>query len=108
MDYSEIKKRLAGNIKSLRKTKGLNQFELAEKSNISEAMIKRIELGLSWPSEKTLSQICVALEIDIYQLFIPVSNSLSISENVKKRIENEINQSYKEYVNAIIDKLNLQ
>ena len=39
--------RLAKNLKKLRKEQKLTQFELAEKANISEAMIKSIELALS-------------------------------------------------------------
>ena len=50
----EIQTRLAHNIKRLRKNQNLTQFELAEKANISEAMVKSIELSLSWPSEKSL------------------------------------------------------
>lgn len=44
---SELQMRLAKNLKKLRKEQKLTQFELAEKANISEAMIKSIELALS-------------------------------------------------------------
>ena len=40
----EIQNRLAENMKRLRKERKLTQFELAEKANISEAMVKSIEL----------------------------------------------------------------
>ncbi|MBO5124128.1 MAG: helix-turn-helix transcriptional regulator [Spirochaetaceae bacterium] len=43
----EIQRRLAENLKRLRKERKLTQFELAEKANISEAMIKSVELCLS-------------------------------------------------------------
>ena len=35
----------------------MTQLDLAIKCDMSEAMIKNIELNRSWPSEKTLSQI---------------------------------------------------
>ena len=53
----EIQKRLAENLKRLRKEQKLTQFELAEKANISEAMVKSVELAQSWPSDKTLTQL---------------------------------------------------
>ena len=61
----EIQTRLAHNLKRLRKNRNLTQFELAEKANISEAMVKSIELSISWPSEKTLTNLAEALEIEI-------------------------------------------
>ena len=65
----EIQTRLAHNLKRLRKNRNLTQFELAEKANISEAMVKSIELSLAWPSDKTLSQLSEALDVDIINFF---------------------------------------
>ena len=70
MESKDIQKRLAENLRKIRKNKKLTQFELAIKCDLSEAMIKNIELNRSWPSEKTLSQITKALDIDIYKLFL--------------------------------------
>ena len=56
MNISEIQKRLGENIKQIRKTKKLTQFELAEKANVSEDTIKSLEQGRTWCSDKTLSQ----------------------------------------------------
>ena len=61
MESKDIQKRLAENLRKIRKNKKLTQFELAIKCDLSEAMIKNIELNRSWPSEKTLSQITKAL-----------------------------------------------
>lgn len=69
MKSSEIQIRLAENLKRVRKQKKLTQFELAEKAHISDETIKNIELCKTWTSEKTLSQITDALEIDIHTLF---------------------------------------
>ena len=71
----EIRTRVAENIRSIRKQKKLTQFQLAEKSNLSEATIKSIELAHSYPEEKTLSQITEALEIDVAKLFLPIGES---------------------------------
>ena len=58
---NEIQSRLAENIKKIRKEKHLTQFELAEKANISEAMVKSIETCHAWPSENTLLLLSQAL-----------------------------------------------
>ena len=66
---NEIQNRLAENLKRIRKSKKLTQFELAEKADISEGMVKSIEICHAWPSEKTLLQISKALDTDIYHFF---------------------------------------
>ena len=75
MNSTEIQYRLGENIKTIRKSKKLTQFELAEKSNVSEDTIKSLEQGRTWCSDKTLSQITEALEIDVVKLFMPISTS---------------------------------
>ena len=84
MESKDIQKRLAENLRKIRKNKKLTQFELAIKCDLSEAMIKNIELNRSWPSEKTLSQITKALDIDIYKLFLPVAADLEQKKEIKK------------------------
>lgn len=90
MEIEEIQKRVSENLRKLRKTKKMTQFDLAVKSDMSEAMIKNIELNRSWPSEKTLSQITKALEIDIYQLFLPTALDFSEKTKIKNDLKDEI------------------
>lgn len=81
MEELDIKSRLSNNLKTIRKQKGLSQFELAEKANISEQTINSIESKRLWPSDKTLSKITNALEIDIFKLFFPEKETgISINE----------------------------
>ena len=101
MKSSEIQNRLAENLKRIRKQKKLTQFELAEKAGISDETIKNIELCKTWTSEKTLSQITDALQIDIHSLFVPIASSFDkqISEDNK-----QIKQSIIENIRLFIDK----
>lgn len=69
MEELDIKSRLSNNLKNIRKEKGLSQFELAEKANISEQTINSIESKRLWPSDKTLSKITTALENRYFQTF---------------------------------------
>lgn len=100
MKDSEIQTRLAENLRRIRKSQHLTQFDLAEKAKISDETIKNIELCKTWTSEKTLSQITDALNIDIHSLFLPVPSSFdrqasedarqikaNIIENLRKFVE---------------------
>ena len=55
-------------IVSLRLEKGLKQFELADKLNISESSLLRIEKGRTNPTYRTLALIANALDISIIDL----------------------------------------
>ena len=106
MKSSEIQTRLAENLKRIRKQKKLTQFELAEKAKISDETIKNIELCKTWTSEKTLSQITDALEIDIHTLFLPVASSFDkqIADD-NKQIKANIIENLREFVNVNLKKM---
>jgi transcriptional regulator with XRE-family HTH domain len=70
--YNEtyVKSLLSANLKHFRSKAGMSQMDLAEKANVSQNCIAEIEGGKNFPMVKTLSALCNALEIDLYQLFI--------------------------------------
>ena len=105
MRGNDVQVRLAENIKKIRKEKHLTQFELAEKANISEGMIKSIETCHAWPSENTLQQISAALETDIYHFFMPVASSLAVKDDVQTDLKRVIRQRYCECVKELLDAL---
>ncbi len=107
MESKDIQKRLAENLRKIRKNKKLTQFELAIKCDLSEAMIKNIELNRSWPSEKTLSQITKALDIDIYKLFLPVAADLEQKKEIKMSIKEEIIKEIRRYIDRQLDLIEL-
>lgn len=81
MESHELREYLSLNLKKYRKAKGLSQFELAEKAEISEQTVNSIEGLRLWPSDKTLSKIANVLEIEMYRLFVPQKMSLQ-SESI--------------------------
>ena len=101
----EIQTRLAHNLKRLRKNRNLTQFELAEKANISEAMVKSIELSLAWPSDKTLSQLSEALESDVLNFFIPTNPEANSSLLVN--VKEIISENYNEYLHSLLSEINV-
>lgn len=103
MQDFEIRNRVAENIRALRKQRRLTQFQLAEKSNLSEATIKNIELAHSYPEEKTLSQITEALEVDVVKLFMPIGSSFSDDKAGTAQLKACIAKNIREYVDKILE-----
>lgn len=102
MNISEIQKRLGENIKQIRKTKKLTQFQLAEKANVSEDTIKSLEQGRTWCSDKTLSQITDALEIDVVKLFLPIGESFNKNKENTSILKSAIATDVRNYVNEVL------
>ncbi len=108
MESEEIRIRVAENLRKIRKSRKLTQFDLAVQCDMSEAMIKNIELNRSWPSEKTLAQITKALDIDIYRLFLPLAIDFEKKNEIKLSVKDEITKSLRKYINETIDSLTLE
>lgn len=102
---SEIQTRLGKNIKQIRKQKKLTQFELSEIANVSEDTIKSLEQGRTWCSDKTLSQISEALEIDVLRLFIPVDTSFKDNKENSIQLKNAIKNAFQNYINEIFKEI---
>ena len=102
MNQTEIQNRLGENIKQIRKTKKFTQFELAEKANVSEDTIKSLEQGRTWCSDKTLSQITEALEIDVVKLFMPIGESFKKNKENTAKLKSAIAADVRNYVNEIL------
>ncbi len=105
MISSDIQKRLGENVKQLRKARNLTQFQLAEKADISEETVKNIELCRCWTSDKNLAKITEAFEVDIYQLFLPVSTSLGEDSESLERIKKSIADHLRSYVETKLDEI---
>ena len=102
---STLQTRLATNLKQIRKEKKLTQFELAEKANISEAMVKSIELTHSWPSEKTLTQLANALSVDIINFFIPESASNFIDSSLYSELKEVVTENFNTYLQNVFSEI---
>jgi len=65
------RKLLAANIKAKRSELGLTQEKLAELVAVSYQMIHDIEGCRTWVSDKTLQNLSIALNVDMYELLYP-------------------------------------
>ena len=66
----DIKKLLGQRIKELRKIKGLTQEQLAEKMEIDQRNLSKIECGKSNPTPETIEKIIEVLNINPYLLYM--------------------------------------
>jgi transcriptional regulator with XRE-family HTH domain len=67
----KIRQILAQNIKKRRESIGMTQEELAERANLSLQTINTIEGCRMWISDKSITRLAKALNIEIFQLFMP-------------------------------------
>jgi len=74
----KIRQILAQNIKEQRESLGMTQEELAETANLSVQTINTIEGCRMWISDKSITRLAKALNIEIFQLFMP--HRMNISE----------------------------
>lgn len=98
MIADDIRKRLGENVKRLRKEQKLTQFELAEKADIPEETVKNIELSRCWTSDKNISKITKALNVDICNLFLPVQSSFKSDSEITLQIKQKIANNLRDFV----------
>ena len=67
----KIRRILAQNIKKRRENLGLTQEQLAELTDLSIQTINTIEGCRMWISDKSITRLAKALEVDVFQLFMP-------------------------------------
>ena len=72
MEEKELRAILGENIKKFRNRRGWNQLLLAEKLDISANFLSEIETSKGWVSPLTLVKLASALEIEVFELFMPI------------------------------------
>jgi transcriptional regulator with XRE-family HTH domain len=93
-----LRKILSLNIKKQREKLGLTQENLAERAEISAAMMNDIEGCRTWSSDKTLNKLSSALMIDTYRLFIPeITSREAIPVEVVMELTLDLHEMLKTY-----------
>ena len=102
-----LQKRLSSNLKKARKQLSYSQEKLAEEADISVQMMNDIEGCRRWPSEKTLSKLANALQLDVYTLFLPEDSKIEVSIAERKTIADDLqklfNKTVEQYLNNPTD-----
>jgi len=72
MEEKELRSVLAGNIKKYRSRRGWSQLLLSEKIDISANYLSAVENGKGWVTPLTLVKLANVLDIDVFELFLPI------------------------------------
>jgi transcriptional regulator with XRE-family HTH domain len=86
----DLRKILAQNIKAARKALHLTQTKLAESADISLPYMTDIEHCKTWVSDKTLLSIARALNMEVYQLLMPMEDNSERKDDDQSKILREI------------------
>jgi len=89
----DIKKNIGKSLRYYRKQKGFSQYELAERTNVSQSYISEIERGMKVPSLETIEEIAEVLGIEVWDLFLPHDLPPTIKETIKSLIKFEFSHS---------------
>jgi len=88
MEEKELRLVLAENIKKFRNRRGWSQLLLSEKIDISANYLSVVETGKGWVTPLTLVKLAKALDIEVFELFmpvIPVNSTQNEGESEKMR-----------------------
>jgi len=77
MEEKELRLVLAENIKKYRNRRGWNQLLLSEKIGISANYLSAVETAKGWVTPLTLVKLAKALDIEVFELFMPVIPAIS-------------------------------
>jgi len=106
----EIRRILSKNLKEQRKKQGFSQEKLAEISGLSVQTINDIEGGRKWVSDKTITKLSLALEIECYQLLVPditdqnknkttsTHKLISLLKKLKKSVNLQIDEQFTDFL----------
>jgi len=102
--HAQVKELLALNIKALRKKCNFSQEKLAEVTSLSSQSISDIEGCRTWVGDKTLENLAKALNVDIYQLFIPINEKIgNESEDILYNRLIKLRKEMKEDIDSRLD-----
>jgi transcriptional regulator with XRE-family HTH domain len=106
-ETNNLRKVLSANIKKYRNMEGISQEKLAEKTGLSEQLIKDIEGCRSWVSDKTAVKLAIALNVEVYQLLYPPVEAnrlypLRLPSDLLRKLKNEIKENIDRQFEAVV------
>ena len=110
MTENDLKSIFSENIKKYRSGK-FTQETLAEKIGVSAQNINDIEGKRRFPRTDTLVKIADALDVEVYQLFIPQDKTPVVieetpeNEKIRAQMTDEIVEEIRHGVNKMLDKI---
>jgi transcriptional regulator with XRE-family HTH domain len=106
-ETENLRKVLSANIKKYRSVVGISQEKLAERTGLSEQLIKDIEGCRSWVSDKTVVKLAIALEVEVYQLLYPDTEAnrlhpIRLPSDLLRKLKKEIIEEIDHQFEAVV------
>lgn len=101
MDIEELRTTYTTKLKQLRTEKKLSQAELSEKVHITEKFYSDIETGRKWGSFETIVDLANALDVEPYELFLPLGTVISHNEKRTKDLMKRLRSNFSELVDTM-------
>jgi transcriptional regulator with XRE-family HTH domain len=106
----EIRLILSKNLKAQRNKLGLSQEKFAEMAGLSIQTINDIEGGRRWVSDKSITKLSAALNVECFQLLIPnfsgqnrkettsTQNLMKLKEKMHKGVDTLIDSQFNDFI----------
>ena len=112
VETSILRKVLSQNIKKYRSMEGISQEKLAERTGLSDQLIKDIEGCRSWVSDKTAIKLAIALNVEVYQLLYPQAEAdrihpVRLPSELLRKLRNEIKENIDRQFEAVVTDENI-
>lgn len=75
MDLQQLRRFASGRLQELRKLRGYERTELAERAGVSRDAVRKIENGETSPNLDTIHALCQALRVSLAEFFTTPSGS---------------------------------
>ena len=106
MDELCLRNVLSQNIKRFRQRKGWTQAKLAEEMGISTNYLSDIETNRGWVSPLSLVKMTTALEIEVFELFMPHKEvSTNVLNTVNKCLDDFSTSLRVSFEKALLDSM---
>jgi transcriptional regulator with XRE-family HTH domain len=70
-------------IKSIRKKLAITQYDLAERCELSQTSLSQIETGVKRPSQRTITKVCLVLDIPESIIYIVAMQEADVPPSKK-------------------------
>jgi len=81
----EARRRIAENVRRLRRERGLSQEEIAELADFHRTYVSQLERCVTNISVDGLERLAITLGVDVLQLLAPIETSTLSSRNARPR-----------------------
>jgi len=104
-ETTPLKEIFSKNLRKNRRKCGFSQEKLAEKAGISTQYLAMMEIARKFPTSEVLERIAVALNIEVYELFLIDHSPRNELELLRQDIIKEMKQTFGDILEQTLKKI---